>query len=1080
MITVRIPEEIRKYKEKLAFGMTARQLVFTILGLAICVPLYWFGKDFIPEDILAWLVIIIAVPFIGIGWIHFNGMPMEKFIVVWMKFEVLYPRKRKFKTENVFRTWQNQADAEDRAKMSSKERKQLMQDKKEAALERAFLIAEAEANGVARYSTNPNAEKAATYNVDEQELLTVRKPKSGGGSPNGGGNKNNKNNKSDANKPSLQVQAEAIEQKRKDNPEYVPTKQEYQILTKWYAQKEKLRKQEIIKGKQEIAKKSKQMEKRRVAKSAIPRSTQQSIPYIADYEEGLFEVAPNKYSKVYRIKDINYRTGKEEEQVAIFCKLGEFLNYFSEDMRFAFVIDNRVVSRAEQERKVFRQMKGDRYDRHRKEYNNILRRQIIAGRNDMQVQKFVTVTIDADAPIEALLRFHKIDAEIITNLRRMGSDGEVLSTDERLEYFHDKFRKGHEGEFSINYNFIKSQGVSSKDYIAPSFMHFDRKHFQIEDEYYRCMFLNNLPASLQDEFLFELCDNDFPATVSLSIEPVAQDKGLRIVKKQLTGIEANKIDAEKKAIRAGYSPETIQHSIKDAHAQAEALYDDMMNKNQKMFFVTITVMVHGSTLEELNENCNSLMSKARRYTSQLQVLTTQQEEAFRVTLPFGYPPKDMCVERALTTESTSIFMPFSNQELFQGGGFYYGLNQISQNLVIVNRTKMKTPSGFVLGSSGSGKSFATKREILNVLLDDDKTGVLVIDPENEYGDFCRAFGGTVLKISADSNNYINPMDMPREYGLDEEDDIATTPIEVVKDKALKKKSDYIMSIVERMISVGGSGDSTAITPQQKTIVDRAVREAYKEYLEHNFDPDYQPTLIDLQTKLDEEGKKSGEGRRVAEGVEYYTRGSMNIFAHKTNVDISNRFVVFNVRDLGDQLRQIALIIVFDFIWNRMIENKHSGVRTYCYCDEIHVMFQSYYSANFLKQLYKRGRKYGMCITGLTQNVEDLLRSEQARGMIANSDFIMMLNQSHEDLKILASMLNISETQMGYVTGADAGSGLLFAEKVIVPFVDRFPEDSYLYKLMSTKFGEDMSRSEIDKMIADLMRTSSTDAPPSDN
>jgi hypothetical protein len=338
----------------------------------------------------------------------------------------------------------------------------------------------------------------------------------------------------------------------------------------------------------------------------------------------------------------------------------------------------------------------------------------------------------------------------------------------------------------------------------------------------------------------------------------------------------------------------------------------------------------------------------------------------------------------------------------------------------------------------------------------------------------------VLKISADSNNYINPMDMPREYGLDEEDDIATTPIEVVKDKALKKKSDYIMSIVERMISVGGSGDSTAITPQQKTIVDRAVREAYKEYLEHNFDPDYQPTLMDLQNKLDDEGKKSGEGRKVAEGVEYYTRGSMNIFAHKTNVDISNRFVVFNVRDLGDQLRQIALIIVFDFIWNRMIENKHSGVRTYCYCDEIHVMFQSYYSANFLKQLYKRGRKYGMCITGLTQNVEDLLRSEQARGMISNSDFIMMLNQSHEDLKILAAMLNISETQMGYVTGADAGSGLLFAEKVIVPFVDRFPEDSYLYKLMSTKFGEDMSKSEIDKMIADLMRTSSVDAPMSDS
>lgn len=1080
MIAVRIPEEIRKYKEKLAFGLTARQLVSTVLGLAICVPLYWFGRDFIPEDILAWLVIFIAVPFIGIGWIHFNGMPMEKFFVSWMKFEVLYPRKRKFKTDNAFRGWQNQADAEDRASMSSKERKRLMQEKKDAALEKAFLLTEAEANGVARYSTDPNAEKAATYNVDEQELLTVRKSKSGGKSPNGDDNKNNKKNKKkEAKKPKLQVKAEAIEQKRKDNPEYVPTKQEFQTLSKWYVQKEKLRKQEIAKGKKTVAKKSKKMEKRRTAKSAIPRSTQHSIPYIADYEEGLFEVTPNKFSKVYRIKDINYRTGKEEEQVTIFCKLGEFLNYFSEEMRFAFVIDNRVVSKAEQERKVFKQMKGDRYDRHRKEYNNILRRQIIAGRNDMQVQKFVTVTIDADTPIEALLRFHKIDAEIITNLRRIGSDGEVLSTDERLEYYHDKFRKGHEGEFQINYDFIKAQGIHSKDYIAPSFMQFERKHIQIEDEFYRCMFLNNLPASLQDEFLFELCDNDFPATVSLSIEPVAQDKGLRIVKKQLTGIEANKIDAEKRAIRAGYSPETIQHSIKDAHAQAETLYDDMLNKNQKMFFVTITVMVHGATLEELDENCSILMSKARKYTSQLQVLTTQQEEAFCVTLPFGYPPRDMCVERALTTESTSIFMPFSNQELFQGGGFYYGLNQISQNLVIVNRTKMKTPSGFVLGSSGSGKSFATKREILNVLLDDDKTGVLVIDPENEYGDFCRAFGGTVLKISADSNNYINPMDMPKEYGLDEDDDAATTTLEVMKDKALKKKSDYIMSIVERMISVGGSADSTTITPQQKTIVDRAVREAYREYLAHDFDPAYQPTLLDLQNELDKEGERSSEGKKVAEGVEYYTRGSMDIFAHKTNVDITNRFVVFNVRDLGDQLRQIALIIVFDFVWNRMIQNKNSGVRTYCYCDEIHVMFQSYYSANFLKQLYKRGRKYGMCITGLTQNVEDLLRSEQARGMIANSDFIMMLNQSYEDLKILAAMLNISETQMGYVTGADAGSGLLFAEKVIVPFVDRFPEESYLYKLMSTKFGEDMSRTEIDNEIAALMQTNHVDAPLTD-
>lgn len=1062
MIAVRIPEEIRKYKEKIAFGLTARQLLCTIATFFICVPLYWYGQNFLSEDVIAWLIILISVPLEAIGFVKINGMPMEKFAIAALKFELLYPRKRKFKTENIWREWQNQAIRAEQPK-SRREKKRIKKMNENKELERLYLLKEAEDSGLATYTTDPNAEKVTLYDVDAQELLTVntghgKKPK-----------KDDKKEKQKKQKKSkLQVMAEEIEIKMQNNPQYVRTKKEDNILVLWNRKKLAERKKEIEKGKKEIVKNSNQMEKRRHAKTIIPKTTQKSIPYIADYEEGLFEVTPNKYSKMYRVKDINYRTGREEEQITIFVKLGEFLNYFSEEMRFAFVIDNRIVSKAEQERKVFKKMKGDRYDKHRKEYNNILRRQIIAGRNDMQVQKYVTVTIDANNPIDALLRFHKIDAEIITNLRRIGSDSEVLSTDERLEYYHDKYRKGREGDFQINYDFIKVQGISSKDYIAPGFMCINRKDMQIDDEYYRILFLNNLPASLQDEFLFDLCDNDFPVTTSLSIEPVAQDKALRIVKRQLTGIEANKIDAEKRAIRAGYSPETIQHSIKDAHAQAETLHDDMLNKNQKMFFVTITLMVHGNNKEELEQNCNILINKARKYTCQLQVLTEQQEEGYKMTMPFGYTSKELCVERALTTESTSIFMPFSNQELFQSGGFYYGLNQISQNLVIVNRTKMKTPSGFVLGSSGSGKSFATKREILNVLLDDDVTNILIIDPENEYGDFCRAFGGTVLKISATSDSYINPMDMNENYGLDEDDDLGTTPLDIKKDKAIKKKSDFIMSIIERMISAGGDGDTTNITPQQKTIVDSAVRDTYEDYLNSDFDAEKIPTLLDLQKNLDKHMEESEDARQVAEGVRYYTAGSMNVFAHKTNVSIDKRLVVFNVRDLGGQLQQIGLIIVFDFIWNRMVENKNKGIRTYCYSDEIHVMFKSYYSADYLNQLYKRGRKYGLVITGITQDVEDLLRSEKAKGMISNSDFIMMLNQSSENLKILARMLNISETQMGYVTGADAGSGLLFAEKVIVPFIDRFPEESYLYKLMSTKFGEDKSKAEIEKEINQIM------------
>lgn len=883
--------------------------------------------------------------------------------------------------------------------------------------------------------------------------------------------------KSSGNK--LKVKAEAILEKQRENPQYVLTNKERKTLKDWNLKQLNDRKKEVEQNTREVRKQNDSLKKRRKVKTTIPKSTQQTIPYVADYIEGMFEVTPNKFSKVYLIDDINYRTGKKEEQEYIFQKLVEFLNYFSDDVRFSFCIDNRNISKEEYERKVFCQMEGDTYDTHREEMNNVLRTQMIAGRNDMQIHKFITVTIDADTPIEALWRFHKLDAEIITNLRRIGANGRYLETEERLEYYHDKLRKGSEGEFQIDYDFIMKQGLSTKDYIAPSFIHFQNKYFQIEDEYYCGMFLNNLPAGLPDDFLYDMCDNEFPVTTTLAIEAVAQDKGLMIVKRQLTGIEMNKIDAEKKAIRAGYSPETIQHSIKDALRGAEEIYDDMMNKNQKMFFVTILFLVHGSTLEELNENCKILKSKARKYTTQLQELRFQQEEAFKVTLPFGYPPKDLSVERTLTSESTAIFMPFANQELFQPTGFYYGMNPMSHNLVIVDRKKMKTPSGFILGTSGSGKSFAVKREMLNVLLRDSKANVLVIDPENEYSGFCRIMGGIVLKISSDSDCYINPMDMLEDYGLTEDDDSNTTPMEVKKEKAIRKKTEYIMSIVERMISVNGSADGSTITPQQRSLIDKCVKETYTEYLKHDFDPAYMPTLLDLQEVLNSKKSESEDAEKVAEGIEYYTTGSMNVFSHHTNININNRFVVFNVRDLGEQLKQVALIIVFDFIWNRMVENKFKGIRTYCYCDEIHVMFQSFYAAEQLKQLYKRGRKYGLVITGITQNCEELLASKQAKGMVGNSDFILMLNQHSEDLKKLCEMLPISETLEQFVKGADAGCGLLFAEKIVVPVVDKFPSSSYLYHMMSTAFGEGVSEEDIRREVERLQTKYHVQTPLTD-
>ena len=875
-------------------------------------------------------------------------------------------------------------------------------------------------------------------------------------------------NKYDKRVDNLRPQVEIIGAKAKGNAHYIMTKRERGLMKRWNLLLLSQRQEDIKIGKRRISKKNTKIKRRRRA-TVVPRTTQQSIPYITDYEEGLFEVEPNKYSKTYMMQDLNYLLAQVEEQRHIFEKYGEFLNYFSDDMNVAITIDNHVVSLAEQERSIFYPDRDDEYDLHRHEYNGILRRQILAGRNDIKITKYVTVTIDCDTPYEALLRFHKIDAEVITNLRRIGADGRMLSTEERLAVLHDKFRKGHEGEFEVSFDFLKEQGVSSKDYIAPSFFRFERSHFMIDEQFYRCLYVSNLPNSLTDTFLSELVDVEFPLVTTINVQPLAQDKALRLIRKQLTGMESNKIESEKRAVRSGYSPETISHDLKQSLAQAETLLNEVQSNDQKMFFVTITLMAAGDTLEELDEHCKVLESRARQKTCQLQSFIYQQENAFRCTLPVGMAPYNkIYVERALTTTATAVFIPFSSQELFQLGGFYYGLNQMSRNLILCDRTAMKTPSGFILGSTGSGKSFATKREQMNVILQDPLTTVLVIDPENEYGDFARAFGGVRINISMESSNYVNPMDMSFAYGLDDEDDI---DIENRKTKALQKKSDVIMSIVQSMIANGKN--ETLITPQQKTIVDRAVRRTYTDYLAHNFDPAYLPTLLDLQGELDKE-RNTKEGQELADGVEYYTKGSMNVFAHQTNVNYSGRFVVFNVKELGEQLKQIALLIILDFIWNRLMSNFSAHVRTYCYVDEIHLLFKNEYSSRFLQQLYKRGRKYGLVMTGITQNMTDVLATEMSRSMIANSDFLMLLSQSPEDLKILAEMLNISEAQMAYVNRAEPGSGLLFAEKVIVPFVDQFPSTSYLYKLMSTKFNEEYTTETVEDILNEAQQQKEKD------
>lgn len=1035
IIHVRIPKEIRDYKEKLIFGLSIRQIVSTIVGLGLAIPTYLIGKNYLPEDIIAIIAMIIAAPFAAIGYIKRNGMVFEKYFVTMLKFYFLYPSKTVYKSENYFRIMQEEYEKE---RIKGIKKSAILKYEKEASLEKAFLMIE-------------GTKKGLDYNdIIKKQLITVHDPYN---IPSVEINEK-KDGDDKMNISKAEQVVKEIEKKRVADPYYVLTKKEQTMMNKYSDEINRKRIQEINAEKKKLNSKNTELSKRKKAKTKLPKSTQDDLPYITDYPEGLMEVEEGVYSKCYKLQDLNYLTARQDEAVSIFTNWSKFINYFSEDINLSLVIDNNVVTDEEGERKSF-EYENDNYDVHRNEFNNAINRMVTNGNDSIEKNKYVVVTIKANTPIEALTSFRSLDVQVLTNLKRVGSNAKVLTTTERLEILHNILRNG-EGKFQIDYDFLKQQGLSSKDYIAPScFVWKDPDKFIIrnnKETYYKCMYITNLPTTISDEFLFDLTDCNFQMITNLNIQPMAQAKAIRMIKKQLTGMEANIITANQKAIRNGYSTDIISHDLKYAAQEAETMLDDVVNKNQKVFFVSIMLMISGKSPKELEANTTIIKNKARKYTCEVFSFNCQQRDAFRCIMPMGIPTnKKLYVERTLTTESTAIFMPFSCQDLSQRGGFFYGINQITRNVVMCDRTKLKTPSGFVLGSSGSGKSFACKQEMLCVLLCNRENGLIVVDPEGEYSDFGNVFGASVLNLGTTSDTHMNPMDMDENYGLDEDDDVLTTSLAKKKEKAIQKKSEYLMSIIQIMMS--DDNNISLVTPQQKTIIDRCIVNTYQDYLDHDFNEEYIPIFTNLQEQLDKEAKTSEDAKLIADAVAYFTRGTMNLFNHKTNLDLKNRFIVFNIKNLGKELTKLGSLIVIDFIWNRMAKNAQNRIRTYCYVDEIHVLLKIEYAAIYLQQLYKRGRKYGLVITGITQDVEEILESNIAKLMIQNSDYIMMLNQKGENLKKLTKMLNISETQQQYVDMAEAGSGLIFAENTIVPFINKFPRDSYLYDLINTNFDE---------------------------
>lgn len=745
-------------------------------------------------------------------------------------------------------------------------------------------------------------------------------------------------------------------------------------------------------------------------------------------EDGICEVEKGVFSKTIKFADINYEIAKKEDQVDIFSKYCEFLNYFNDTIKVQISIQNRYINQETFRKKML--IKINETDEefmkvYKKEFNSMLMEKASQRQNNVIRDKYITFTIRADSYESAIPLLARVETDIMNNLKTLGAGDKTLTGRERVENLYTFFNQNQDIDF--DYDYTLNTGLTTKDFIAPNSFDFtDKKTFQFNDTYAQVIRIKDLPTDLSDKVISEITELNFNLNIALHIEAIEQKEALDLVKRKIAFMEQQKIDEQKKAIRSNYDVEMIPHELKYSLDEAEQLLDDLQHGNQRMFVLTALIYTCADTKEQLQEQVFQISSVCRQNGCMTESLDYLQEDALNSILPLG--KNHINIKRTLTTASTAIFMPFSTQELYQENGLYYGLNALSHNLILVNRKSLKTPSGFILGTPGSGKSFKAKTEIVNVLLETDDD-VIIIDPESEYKYLTQCFKGTNINISAGSKEHINPMDISEEY--DEE--------------PLKLKSEFLLSLCNLIV-----GGRNGLSTQEKAVIDRAVALTYSKTFKV-FGKEYTPTLKDFYETL--LAQPEAEAKKVALSLELYIKGSLSVFAEKTNIDMKNRLITFDIKDLGKELKTMGMLIVLDQIWNRVTQNRQKGKRTWLYIDEIYLLFQNEYSSNYLFELYKRARKWGLIPTGITQNVEDLLLSDNARRMLSNSDFIIMLNQATSDRVELASLLDISNPQLSFVTNVKEGQGLVFAGNAIVPFKDEFPKETELYKMMTTKLEE---------------------------
>lgn len=756
-----------------------------------------------------------------------------------------------------------------------------------------------------------------------------------------------------------------------------------------------------------------------------PHSAQDSIPFEIMYPDGICKLDEKHYSKSIAFEDINYQLAQPDDKTATFENLCDFYNYFDASVGVQLSLISSS-NKEDFEQSIVIREQGDDFDSIRTEYSGMLQNQLARGNNGLVKSKYLTLTIEADNLKAARARLSRIEADVLNHFKVIGAPAKPLDGKHRLETLHGIFHPDGE-RFSFAWDWLPKTGLSVKDYIAPSSFRFgDNRMFRMGKKLGAVSFLQILAPELNDRMLADFMEAQDGLMVNLHIRSIDHGEAIKTIKRKITDLDAMKIAEQKKAVRSGYDMDIIPSDLATYGGEAKNLLRDLQSRNERMFLLTFLVVNFADTKQKLENNVFQSAGVAQKYNCTLTRLDYQQEQGFMSSIPLGI--NQIKIKRSLTTSSTAIFVPFTTQELFQSGeALYYGLNALSNNMIMADRKQLKNPNGLILGTPGSGKSFSAKREIANAFLM-TKDDIIICDPEAEYYPLVHRLHGQVVKISPTSKQFVNPMDINLNYSED--------------DSPLALKSDFILSLCELVV-----GGKDGLQPIEKTVIDRAVTNVYRGYLADP-SPDKMPILEDLYEEI--KAQPEAEAQRIASALELYVTGSLNIFNHRTNVDIQNRLVCFDIKELGKQLKKLGMLIIQDQVWGRVTANRSEDRATRYYIDEFHLLLKEEQTASYSVEIWKRFRKWGGIPTGITQNVKDLLSCREVENIFENSDFVYMLNQAAGDREILAKQLNISPQQLSYVTHSEAGEGLIFYGNVILPFVDRFPTDTELYRIMTTK------------------------------